>query len=422
MTGFSCRLPRHAAVRLIAVLLGTALGGVAKAQDAPPYQTLLREAASAPRATILSAEIARAEGLAEQARARPNPTVSLLAENIAGGGPYSGLGGAENTVQLNQPFELGGKRSARVTAADAAVTAARARGLEGRIAFAHDLASAYAAVEVAQGRIELAEDEVEEAEADARLAGALVEAGKEASLRRLQAETALNAQRAELELAKAGQLSALARLSALVGSPQSFTGITGSVLSLVDAGPAIGPSAPAASAVYQTALAERDAAALRIRAERKRAVPDVTGSLGVRRLERDGATALVVGVALPLPIFDRNRGNIAAAEADARAATARAEAVRLESEAERRGALAQIEATALRVKAARASLATAQEAYRLARIAYEAGKAPLIELLSARHNLGAARGVVLDARAAQFTAYATLARLQGRTVTGDRIQ
>ncbi len=422
MTGFSCRRPRHAVVGLVAVLLGTAAGGGARAQDAPPFPTLLREAVNAPRATILAADVARAEGLAEQAHARPNPTVSLLAENIAGGGPYSGLGGAENTVQLNQPFELGGKRSARIAAANAGVTAARARGLEGRIAFAQELALAYAAVEIAQGRIDLAEDEVEEAEADARLAGALVDAGKEASLRRLQAETALNAQRADLELAKAGRLAALARLSALAGAPQGFTGITGSMLGLVDTPPAIGPSDPAGSAVYQTALAERDAAALRIRAERKRAVPDVTGSFGVRRLERDGATALVVGVALPLPIFDRNRGNIAAAEAEARAATARAEAVRLESEAERRGALAQLEASTLRVKAAQASLATAQEGYRLARIAYEAGKAPLSELLAARHNLGTARGVVLDARAARFTAYATLARLQGRTVTGDRIQ
>jgi cobalt-zinc-cadmium efflux system outer membrane protein len=422
MTGFSCRQPRHAVVGLVAVLLSTATGGVAQAQNAPPYTMLLREASNAPRATLLAAEVARTEGLAEQAHARPNPTVSVLAENIAGGGPYSGLGGAENTVQLNQPFELAGKRSARVAAANAAVTAARARGLEGRIAYAHDLALAYAAVEIAQGRIDLAEDEVEEAEADARLAGALVDAGKEASLRRLQAETVLNAQRAELELAKAGQFAALARLSALAGASQNFKGITGSVLGLVDDAPAIGPSDSAGSAVYQTALAERDAASLRIRVERKRGVPDVTGSLGVRRLERDGATALVVGIALPLPIFDRNRGNIAAAVADARAANARAEAVRLENEAERRGALAQVDATALQVKAAVASLATAQEAYRLARIAYEAGKAPLIELLSARHNLGAARGVVLDARAARFTAYATLARLQGRTVTGDRIQ
>lgn len=422
MNGFKARLPRPAAAGIVAVLLSTALGGIARAQDAPPFATLLRDSESAPRGQAIAADVARAEGLAEQARARPNPTVSVLAENIAGGAPYAGLDGAETTVQLNQPFELGGKRSARIAAGQGGIAVAKARAAEARLTYAYDLALAYAAVEIAKGRIGLAEDEVEEAEADARVARALVDAGKEAELRRLQAETALNALRADLELARANYTAALARLSALAGAPLTYTGVSGSVLALFDAPPAAGPVDAGRSAIYRAALAERDAAALRLRVERKRAIPDVTGSFGVRRLERDDATAFVVGVSVPLPFWDRNRGNIAAADAEVRGATARAEAARLEAEAELRGAIAQADASEGRVKAARASLATAQEAYRLARIAYEAGKAPLIELLAARHNLGAARGVVLDAQIARFTAYAILARLQGRTVTGDIVQ
>jgi outer membrane protein, heavy metal efflux system len=125
---------------------------------------------------------------------------------------------------------------------------------------------------------------------------------------------------------------------------------------------------------------------------------------------------------VPLPLFDSNRGNIAAARAEVAGAEARAEVARTEAEAELRGAIAQAEASEARVRAAQASLATAQEGYRLARIAYEGGKAPLIELLTARRNLGLARGVVLDAQAGRFTTYAILARLQGRTITGDPIQ
>ena len=71
---------------------------------------------------------------------------------------------------------------------------------------------------------------------------------------------------------------------------------------------------------------------------------------------------------------------------------------------------------------ARGALATADETYRLARIAYEAGKSPLVELLAARHGLGTARSTVLDAETARFEARARLARLAGRTITGEPIQ
>ena len=80
------------------------------------------------------------------------------------------------------------------------------------------------------------------------------------------------------------------------------------------------------------------------------------------------------------------------------------------------------EAADARVSASKRTLGTAEETYRLARIAYEAGKSPLLELLTARHGLGVARGVVLDAAAARLEARARLARLQGTTITGEPVQ
>jgi cobalt-zinc-cadmium efflux system outer membrane protein len=46
----------------------------------------------------------------------------------------------------------------------------------------------------------------------------------------------------------------------------------------------------------------------------------------------------------------------------------------------------------------------------------------LIELLAARHNLGAARGVILDAAIARLNARTNLARLSGLTITGEAVQ
>src|SRR3546814_7290743 len=113
---------------------------------------------------------------------------------------------------------------------------------------------------------------------------------------------------------------------------------------------------------------------------------------------------------------------IAASQAEAQAAAARLAMARNDAIAEARAAGAQIAAAQSRVAAAEASQRTAEETYRLARIAYEAGKSPLVELLNARQGLGAARGLVLDAKVARFEARAQLARLQGRTLPGDESQ
>lgn len=388
---------------------------------APPFAQLLRQTADSPRIVGLDAEVERAQGLAEQARARPNPNLSVYTENIAGSAPYTGFDRSETTLQFNQPIEIGGQRSARIAAGAAGVVAARARGVDGRIEYAYDLARAYAAAEIAVRRLTLAEDQVEQAAAVLNVAIVQVAAGKESRLRSLQAETELDEIRAEMEAARAARMATLARLSALAGVEMPYTGLSESLLDRLPARTATGPVDPLRNSAYLAAEAERVAAERRIAVERKRAIPDVTVQFGVRRLQGDRANALLAGVSVPLNIFDRNKGNIAAAQADARASQARAAVARFEAQAGLRSGAALVEAADARAAAAGRTMTTAGETYRLARIAYDAGKSPLSELLVARRGLGAARGVVLDAAAARLDARASLARLQGLTITGEPV-
>ncbi|MDE1917371.1 MAG: TolC family protein [Sphingomonadales bacterium] len=413
---------RQRDVALIGMLAATMLAGPALADPAPPFAQLLRQAQQAPHVEALQSDVERAQGLAVQARARPNPTVSLYGENFAGSAPYNGFGGTQTTFQVNQPLELGGKRAARIEAGQAGVIAAQLRSQEGRLTFAFDLARAYAAVEVADKRIELAEDEVEEATADLALARALVASGKEARLRSLQAETELNTLQADLVVTQANRKAALLRLSALAGVETPFTALGESLLDRQTARSAMGPIDPMQTAMVRVAEAEGDAARRRVTLQRKAAIPDVTLQFGVRRLEQERSNTLVAGISVPLHIFDRNRGNIAAAQAEERGAQARLADAKLEARAEIEAGQALLEAADARVQATVKTLATAQETYRLARIAYEAGKSPLIELLASRHGLGIARGVRLDAVAASLDARANLARLKGLTITGEPVQ
>ena len=188
MSSNLCRPPL--AELLFLASLGAA--SAAMAEPAPPFNALLAQAqASAPRLAEARANIARAEGLARQAGVMPNPMLGLEIENFSGSGPFRGTSLSETTATIGQTLELGGKRSARVAAGRAEVEAARAQARRTEAEYAFDLAAAYAEAEASDRRLQLARDGLSLAEEDSRIASALVDAGREAELRRLQAQAAV---------------------------------------------------------------------------------------------------------------------------------------------------------------------------------------------------------------------------------------
>ncbi|MGA0605273.1 TolC family protein [Phenylobacterium sp. VNQ135] len=417
MSSNLCRPPL--AVLLILASFGGASAAVAG--PAPPFTALLAQAqASAPRLAEARANVARAEGLARQAGAIPNPTLGLEIENFSGSGPFRGTSLSETTATLGQTLELGGKRSARAAAGRAEVEAARAQARRAEAEYAFDLAAAYAEAEASDRRLQLAREGLGLTEEDARIASALVDAGREAELRRLQAQAAVQSARAAVDQAQAARAAAFGNLTALAGAPAPITSIP---VSLLDTTAPLFPDtnpAATATAAFVAAQAEREAAARRLRVERRRAMPDVTVSVGVRRFEEDDATALVAGVSVPLPLFDQNRGNIAAARAEEAAAEARLNAARLEAEAAIRTGTARAAAAGSRLAAARDGERTAGEAYRLFRIGYEAGKLPLAELVAARRALAEAREQSIAAAVERISAQAAQARLTGAVTPGEQ--
>lgn len=411
--------PKSSAALLV-VWLGLALtASPANAEPAPPYLTLFHQAElAAPRLAESDANVRVAEGQTVQAAVRPNPNVNLEAENIAGSYPYNGLSRAQNTLSLSEALEIGGKRPARIAAAGASLDAARALRERTRADFAYDLAQAYVTAELAGKRLDLATEALNRAQEDERAARALVNAGREADLRAVQANAATTAAQADLEAVRADATEALVRLAGIVGAFQPYSGVSQSLLDMAAMLPPPPLQPLTASPAVQAAEAERNAVARRVNVERTRTIPDVTLSLGVRRIAGENATTVVAGLGVPLPLFNNNRGGIASAAAELSAADARLNGVRLNAEADWRAASSQALAADRRLTAANGAEAAAGEAYRLARIGYDAGRTPLVELLTARRNLTEAQLRGLDARAARIRAEATLARLTGRIPFG----
>lgn len=417
MSVYRPRPPRAVLGAALAVLGAHA----AWAETAPSYADLLRQAeAAAPRLAESRAGVRQAEGQARQAAALPNPTVGVTVENLGAGAPFAAIAPRQTTVQVQQPLELGGQRAARTAAGDAGLGLARAREQQVHADFAYDLAAAYVQAEADGVRLGLADEALSMAVDDARAVEALVQAGKEANVRALQARAAVEAARAGRVEAQTARDAALAKLTALAGSPAPFTALSGGLLAhgeVLEPARAVDPlSAPG----YLAARAERDLAARRVRVEQVRAAPEVSAMVGVRQLQGATGGAVVAGLSMPLPLFDRNRGAVAAARGELAAADARLDAARLQAEAEARVGQARLQASEGRLSAAKDNEAAAAEAYRLTRLGYEGGKAGLLELQASRRALTEARAQTLDTRMERLLAEASLARLQGAVPFGDQ--
>ncbi len=362
-----------------------------------------------PRLVGPRAETDAASALVDQARLSPNPEVTFEVENVAGSGIFSGLQSTEYTLTVGQRLELGDKRSARIGAAGAQAELASLRADLTTVELGQLVRERYLTAAAASARVELAEDVVARNEELARIAGVLVEVGREPPLRALRADSALAEARARLVEAEAESLSARTALASLWAGgeaplvPAEFPNIVP---------PASLMSEALGSLTYRVARAESIAAAAEMERQRSLRIPDPTVSAGVRRFEESGDNAFLIGVSIPLPFRDRNQGNIAAAEARLRAANA-GEAVAL-ADYEQSVAIARARyfgAEARVETLSQTSLPLAEEALRLVRIGYRNGRFPLIEVLAAADARDTIREALIAAREQRGLAAAELIAL-----------
>ncbi len=279
----------------------------------------------------------RAEGFAVDAlRSRasldglaPAPTLGAELENVAGSGALSGIRSAETTLRLGQVIELGGKRAARQARGLAEVESQQNVVRQRRLDVAAEATRRYIAV--AEGQHELALAQRQHAVARDTETAVIQRVQRGVAPEVDQALAHIAVIRAELAREHAEHELASARfsLSTLWGEAESTAiEVTGDLLAL--------PPLPAFDTLAAALDATPEAAAFaleadRIAADRSLAVaaarPDLSLSLGVRRLEALDDQALVLSFAMPFGTASRsilavNRTNAEEAALDARRQTA----------------------------------------------------------------------------------------------------
>lgn len=392
-----------------AALLAGALVACGSAVQAEPItlaEALARAAESSPRVTHAKAQADAAEARARQAGVSPNPELSLEVENFAGSGAFQGLRSTETTLAVSQRLELGGKRGARVGVASAERDFAFLTYKAALADLDRDIRLAHAELRANEDRAVLARDNTAAAEELSRTAKILVEAGRDPPLRQLRAEATLAEARAEQARTFSELLIARRLLGTLIGSDDPELSATVGD----ETAPAnLPPDTPTLD--EQLAVAQRSAAQARVRLARADAVPDVTASGGVRRFEEANDTAFVAGISIALPFRDRNRGNIEAAQSESIAAESGLLIAQRDANRARYDARMLLGAAEVRYEAlAGPGIGQAEEALRLARIGYNAGKFSLLELLDAQNALTTAKLNLIQARLDRANALAALIR------------
>jgi cobalt-zinc-cadmium efflux system outer membrane protein len=351
-----------------------------------------------------------------QARLSPNPTLVTEVEDVLGSGDFDGVRSAQTTIQLGQLVELGGKRAARVRLAAAERELAGWDYEAARIDVFTRAADAFVEVLAAQERLRLADEGLAVARVVRGVAARRVEAGLASPAERIRAGVAVDTAEVEREHADHELETARTALAALWGGVEArFERAEGALDDLPEVPPLAELQRRAADspdlARWGAELESRDALLARARSQR---VPDVTIAAGPRHLNGPGDTALVFGVSVPLPLWNRNQG--ALAEAGYRRAQAaseqRAAQVRVAAEV----ATAR---TALRASAEEAALLRTrvlpgiERAVAVLRRGYEEGRNSQLEVLDAERTRLGAREQYLRALVEAHHSTLQLERLTG---------
>lgn len=348
------------------------------------------------RARVENPELQAAALRHDAARARasqkgyfPNPELSIDVENIGGSGAFEGTDAAETTILVSQALELGGKRSRRARAGELEAEIAGGEVLLLAAGIQAQVAASFAGLLAAQQRVDLAALLEETLVRHRQTLEERVAARKALLVDLERADVSLAAARADLAGERALLAASRFELAMAVGVPLEelppAAGDLDSISPPSDLEQLLASQRQSLIAqVFDRQIASGEAS---LSYQRSLRVPDVSVGVGYRRFNETDANSAVFAFTVPLPLFDRNRGEVEAAAYDLAAARATKRAAARDWQAQvlgahRRTAAAYVEVDRLRHRV----LPEAREATEATRAAFEADRVDYLAVVDARRT------------------------------------
>ncbi|MBT3200881.1 MAG: TolC family protein [Phycisphaerales bacterium] len=365
--------------------------------------------AKSPELASFAWGVREAEAWQLQAAVPPNPELETEFENFGGSGDFRGTRSLETTVALSQLIELGGKRAKRIKLAQADSRLAGWRYEAKRLSVLTDTTQRFIAVLAIQKKLELADEDLKLASAGFDAVTKQVTAGKASLVAKTKASVEVAT--GKIRAARIRRALTIARhelASAWGATRPQFTRLLGDLREIS----AIPPSKKLVAhldqnpelAIWAAELQQRQAA---LDLARAGAIPDVTAGVGYRHTREtdDNDHAIVAGVSIPLPLFDRNQGAIRKAGYSLLGAKTqrRGAEVKLHTEFEKAYqtlASAHAEAVTLRDEV----LPAARSSHEASGKSFAQGKAGYMDVLDAQRTLVEVREQYIEALEAYHSA------------------
>ncbi len=385
----------------VALVILAACGSLFAADDPPPPPPAQVEAAQwtlqqltqlglsrNPRLAGARLAVDAASGLALQAGLYPNPEILISGDEIS---DNTGPGGIWTTPFISQEIVTANKLGLSQGAATRAVDQASLSVQTERYALLAQIRQAYFAVLTLQERVTVLEKLLEVAEQSLDTASKLFEGKQVARLDVLQFQVERGRIRAQLAAARRQRAAGFRNLASLLAVPEL-------------------PDAPLAGQLEQpfppyaidrlealvrsyhpeirAAEAGVEQAQLLLRRAEVEPIPNLVFGAGYIRQNQNRSDDWGIALGLPVPLWDRNQGNIRAARAELGRARQRVRQV--EYDLLQQLALAWGNFTAARDQVElfqRQVLPAARESLRLSRQAYQGGQFEYLRVLQAQRDL-----------------------------------
>ncbi len=344
-----------------------------------------------PLLVVAKQRVAMFEGELFEAGLKPNPTFTVSGENIPLDPPEGGFSFKRTMdwfAYFSHTIERGNKRELRRAAAERAVEVANIEAETVERQLIYEVKVAYQHAAIARERIELLRENINQlgqlvklnevrVQAGYTAEGDLIKARLEAQRIEYSARKALiEYDRAKIALQKAmGDSSFEAEFD--LAERLDFKSVSLNAKLLQDA--ALNRSN------LKTVVARLEKARAFLQLQRASAKPDLTASFGYKRNGVDNA--LYGALSIPLPLYNKNQGNIARSEAEVAMIEAEMRFERAVVLAELTAARRTVEANERQIEALRAEfLRNADESQQVSLAAYREGATDLLHVIDAQRT------------------------------------
>lgn len=392
--------------------------------DDPTGTITLRDAVALalvnnPKLKAFSLDIRAAEARTLQAGLLPNPEIDLGIEEFGGTGGLAGFDSSQTSIQIGQLIELADKRSKRTHLAALEKDLAELDFKSKRLDVMSDVARAFIDVLTAQEQLSLSKELVDLSEKAYSTVAERVRAGQDSPVEETKAKIALSNTRIEFERAGKELVSARYQLAAAWGSPNpAFEKVSGGFYEMSPA-PSLEELAGLISQNPDMARwpAEKNKRRAALDLEKAKAASDIKLGGGIQYFDEGDDSAFILGLSIPMPLFDRNQGNIQ----EAMYMLAKTEEQRKAVETDLRAALAEAstklsssfnEITIMKNDI----LPLASSAFDATGQGYREGKFEYLMVLDSQRTFFEVRAKYIEALAGYHKARADVERLIGRDI------